>query len=30
MDGTWAELISAVVGAILGWFTKHFNDKRQS
>jgi len=21
---TWAELIAAVVGAVLGWFSRHF------
>lgn len=25
----WSELIAAVVGALLAWFTKHFIDKRR-
>ncbi len=24
----WAELISAVVGAVLGWFTRHYQQDR--
>ena len=24
----WAELIAAVVGAVLGWFTRHFQQER--
>lgn len=24
MDPSWAELIAGVVGAVLGWFSKHF------
>lgn len=24
MDGTWNELIIALVGAVLGWFTRHY------
>jgi len=26
----WTELIAAVVGAVLGWFTKHYRDNRRN
>lgn len=28
IDPTWADLISGVVGAVLGWFAKHYLDKK--
>jgi len=27
LDQSWAELIAAVVGAVLGWFSRHFIGK---
>lgn len=29
MDPTWSDLIIGIVGTVLGWFTKHFNDSRK-
>lgn len=29
IDNAWSELIVAVVSAVLGWFAKHFSDKRR-
>jgi len=26
----WSELIATVVGAILGWFSKHYRDNRKN
>lgn len=28
LDPTWSELIIGIVGAILGWFTKHFTGRQ--
>lgn len=30
MSEMWTELIAGVVGALLGWFTKHFGSKRNN
>jgi hypothetical protein len=27
LDPTWAELVVAVLGAIVGWFARHFTNK---
>lgn len=29
IDPTWSELIIGIVSAVLGWFSKHFADKRK-
>jgi len=26
----WSELIATVVGAVLGWFSKHYRDNRKN
>jgi F0F1-type ATP synthase assembly protein I len=29
IEPVWSELIASVVGAVLGWFAKHFTGRRR-